>query len=176
MSSSSSRSLINRAVPFITARIRRNNRILITRFSSSSSTQPLSEPQSSESIHMTDSFVRERRTRCSNLKCFIMTFIKLNRMKELQVDEDKEKMLRLSIEAGGCSGFQYNFALDDKTNSDDRIFERDGVKLVVDNISYDFVKGSTVDYVEELIRSAFQVASNPSAVGGCSCKSSFMVG
>ncbi|KAL8125653.1 hypothetical protein AgCh_013059 [Apium graveolens] len=157
MSSSSSRSLINRAVPFITARIRRNNRILITRFSSSSSsTQPLSEPQSSESIHMTDSFVR--------------------RMKELQVDEDKEKMLRLSIEAGGCSGFQYNFALDDKTNSDDRIFERDGVKLVVDNISYDFVKGSTVDYVEELIRSAFQVASNPSAVGGCSCKSSFMVG
>lgn len=42
------------------------------------------------------------------------------RMKELQVDEDKEKMLRLSIEAGGCSGFQYNFTLDDKTNSDDR--------------------------------------------------------
>lgn len=158
----SSRSLINRAVPFITARIRGNNRILNSRYySSASSTQPhpLSEPQSSsssESIHMTDSFVR--------------------RMKELQVDEDKEKMLRLSIEAGGCSGFQYNFTLDDKTNSDDRIFERDGVKLVVDKISYDFVKGSTVDYVEELIRSAFQVASNPSAVGGCSCKSSFMVG
>ncbi|KAK1393524.1 iron-sulfur assembly protein IscA-like 2, mitochondrial [Heracleum sosnowskyi] len=117
MSSSSSRSLINRAVPFITARIRRNNRIL-QRYYSSASTQPLSEPQSSsssESIHMTDSFVR--------------------RMKELQVDEDKEKMLRLSIEAGGCSGFQYNFTLDDKTNSDDRIFERDGVKLVVDKIS-----------------------------------------
>ncbi|KAK1402301.1 iron-sulfur assembly protein IscA-like 2, mitochondrial [Heracleum sosnowskyi] len=137
MSSSSSRSLINRAVSFITARIRRNNRIL-QRYYSSASTQPLSEPQSSsssESIHMTDSFVRI--------------------MKELQVDEDKEKMLRLSIEAGGCSGFQYNFTLDDKTNSDDRIFERDGVKLVVDKISYDFVKGSTVDYVEELIRSAF---------------------
>ncbi|KAK1402298.1 iron-sulfur assembly protein IscA-like 2, mitochondrial [Heracleum sosnowskyi] len=163
MSSSSSRSLINRAIPFIISRIRQNNRILHTRYFSSSSTQPqpqpLSEPQSSsssESIHMTDSFVR--------------------RMKELQADEDKEKMLRLSIEAGGCSGFQYNFTLDDKTNSDDRIFERDGVKLVVDKISYDFVKGSTVDYVEELIRSAFQVASNPSAVGGCSCKSSFMIG
>ncbi|KAK1389651.1 iron-sulfur assembly protein IscA-like 2, mitochondrial [Heracleum sosnowskyi] len=95
---------------------------------------------------------------------------------ELQAHEDAEKMLRLSIEAGGCSGFQYKFSLDDKTNSDDRIFEREGVKLVVDNISYDFVKGSTVDYVEELIRSAFQVASNPSAVGGCSCKSSFIVG
>lgn len=45
------------------------------------------------------------------------------RLKELQVDEDKEKMLRLSIEAGGCSGFQYNFTLDDKTNSDDRLFQ-----------------------------------------------------
>ncbi|KAL1822545.1 hypothetical protein DCAR_0310362 [Daucus carota subsp. sativus] len=161
--SSSSRSLINRAVPFITSRIRENSRLMIIsrrgRCYSSSSTEPLSEPQSSsssESIQMTDNFVR--------------------RMKELQVDEDKEKMLRLSIEAGGCSGFQYNFTLDDKTTSDDRIFERDGVKLVVDKISYDFVKGSTVDYVEELIRSAFQVASNPSAVGGCSCKSSFMIG
>ena len=84
-------------------------------------------------------------------------------------------MLRLSVETGGCSGFQYVFLLDDKTNSDDRIFERDGVKLVVDKISYDFVKGATVDYVEELIRSAFLVSTNPSAVGGCSCKSSFMV-
>ncbi|KAL2992790.1 hypothetical protein AAZX31_10G067900 [Glycine max] len=62
----------------------------------------------------------------------------------------------------------------DRINSDDKVFEK-GVKLVVDNISYDFVKGATVDYVEELIRSAFVVTENPSAVGGCSCKSSFMV-
>ncbi|GAA0187379.1 hypothetical protein LIER_34667 [Lithospermum erythrorhizon] len=96
-------------------------------------------------------------------------------MKELQTEEDKQKMLRLSIEAGGCSGFQYNFSLDNKINDDDRIFEQDGVKLVVDKISFDFVNGATVDYVEELIRSAFQVSLNPSAVGGCSCKSSFMV-
>ncbi|THG23474.1 hypothetical protein TEA_000167 [Camellia sinensis var. sinensis] len=83
----------------------------------------------------------------------------LQKMKELQADEasGKGKLLRLSIEAGGCSGFQYTFSLDDKTNADDRIFERDGVKLVVDEISFDFVKGATVDYVEELIRSAFQV-------------------
>ncbi|KAA8518577.1 hypothetical protein F0562_016051 [Nyssa sinensis] len=100
----------------------------------------------------------------------------VRKLKELQADEAaaKDKMLRLSIEAGGCSGFQYNFSLDDKTDIDDRIFERDGVKLVVDKISLDFVKGATVDYAEELIRSAFQVATNPSAVGGCSCKSSFM--
>ncbi|XVF76207.1 hypothetical protein PTKIN_Ptkin13bG0248000 [Pterospermum kingtungense] len=83
----------------------------------------------------------------------------LQRMKELQASEESSegKMLRLSVETGGCSGFQYVFDLDDKTNSDDRVFEREGVKLVVDNISYDLVKGATVDYVEELIRSAFLV-------------------
>nr|BAD03865.1 hypothetical protein [Oryza sativa Japonica Group] len=71
-------------------------------------------------------------------------------------------MLRLSVEAGGCSGLQYSFSLDVKKNSDDRyanfpdwIFEKDGVKLVVDDVSYDFVKGATVDYEEELIHSTF---------------------
>jgi len=101
----------------------------------------------------------------------------IQRIKELQAKEASAegKMLRLSVEAGGCSGFQYSFSLDDKKNSDDRVFETDGVKLVVDGISYDFVKGATIDYEEELIRSAFVVSTNPSAVGGCSCKSSFMV-
>ncbi|GLT89991.1 hypothetical protein SLE2022_079450 [Rubroshorea leprosula] len=101
----------------------------------------------------------------------------IKRMKELQATESSpdEKMLRLSVETGGCSGFQYVFNLDDKMNPDDRVFQREGVKLVIDDISYDFVKGATVDYVEELIRSAFQVSTNPSAVGGCSCKSSFML-
>lgn len=99
------------------------------------------------------------------------------RLKELHAKEPSSegKMLRVSVEAGGCSGFQYSFSLDNKENSDDRVFEKDGVKLVVDDISYDFVKGATVDYEEELIRSAFVVSTNPSAVGGCSCKSSFMV-
>ncbi|XP_074583131.1 iron-sulfur assembly protein IscA-like 2, mitochondrial [Curcuma longa] len=122
--------------------------------------RPLSsagEVPSPDAIHMTENCVR--------------------RLKELQTTESSNegKMLRLAVETGGCSGFQYVFCLDDKKDSDDRIFEKDGVKLVVDNVSYDFVKGASVDYVEELIRSAFQVVTNPSAVGGCSCKSSFMV-
>ncbi|XP_059646693.1 iron-sulfur assembly protein IscA-like 2, mitochondrial [Cornus florida] len=157
MSSALSRSLLlHRLTPFFASRIRQNHRLL----SSSSSALPEfpspSPSPSVDAIQMTDNCVR--------------------RMKELQATDTSSegKLLRLSIEAGGCSGFQYNFLLDDKTNSDDRIFERDGVKLVVDKISFDFVKGATVDYVEELIRSAFQVATNPSAVGGCSCKSSFM--
>jgi iron-sulfur cluster assembly accessory protein len=161
MSSSSSRSLIRRITPLFVARIRENHRLLSSSPSAlveEQSPAPSPSPSPSlDAIHMTENCVRK--------------------MKELQSDEasGQEKMLRLSIEAGGCSGFQYNFCLDDKTNSDDRIFEKDGVKLVVDKISLDFVKGATVDYVEELIRSAFQVATNPSAVGGCSCKSSFMV-
>ncbi|XP_075475236.1 uncharacterized protein LOC142505982 isoform X3 [Primulina tabacum] len=77
-------------------------------------------------------------------------------MKELQADEGSEKLLRLCIEAGGCSGFQYKFSLDDTINDDDRVFEQDGVKVVVDQISHGFVKGATVDFVEELVRSAFQ--------------------
>lgn len=101
----------------------------------------------------------------------------IQRLKELHKKEasTEGKKLRLSVETGGCSGFQYAFLLDDKTNPEDRVFEKEGVKLIVDNVSYDFVKGATVDYVEELIRSAFVVTENPSAVGGCSCKSSFMV-
>ncbi|KAH9309162.1 hypothetical protein KI387_037073, partial [Taxus chinensis] len=66
-----------------------------------------------------------------------------------------ETMLRLSVEGGGCSGFQYSFNLDDKQNPDDRVFEKAGIKLVVDEVSYGFVKGATIDYVEELIRSSF---------------------
>ncbi|RAL52674.1 unnamed protein product [Cuscuta campestris] len=152
-----SRSLILRAAPFLASRIRRNATLLRSR-PSSSSAMPEQQPElksQNDSVFMTENCVR--------------------RMKELQASEPEEKMLRLSIEAGGCSGFQYEFSLDGKANADDRIFEKDGVKLVVDNISFDFVKGATVDYVEELIRSAFQVSTNPSAVGGCSCKSSFMV-
>lgn len=106
-----------------------------------------------------------------------MTDSCVRRLKELHTKEPSAEgsMLRLCVEAGGCSGFQYTFSLDNKKNADDRVFEKNGVKLVVDNVSYDFVKGSTVDYEEELIRSAFVVSTNPSAVGGCSCKSSFMV-
>lgn len=155
LSSSSSSSMIRRVVPFFTTRIRQNYRLL------NSSASALSQPQSQSQVEAPDSVV--------------MTENCVRRIKELQVGEHKEKMLRLSVGAGGCSGFQYDFSLDDKINSDDRIFERDGAKLVVDNVSFDFVKGATVDYVEELIRSAFQVSTNPSAVGGCSCKSSFMV-
>ncbi|XVE61485.1 hypothetical protein DITRI_Ditri06bG0044200 [Diplodiscus trichospermus] len=162
-----SRSLIQRISPFFIARIKQNHKLLRSSYYSSSSSSALDEVSSESSQSPSPS---------PSLDAIHMTDDCIKRMKELQASElSEEKMLRLSVETGGCSGFQYVFDLDDKTNPDDRVFERKGVKLVVDDISYDFVKGATVDYVEELIRSAFQVTTNPSAVGGCSCKSSFMV-
>ena len=81
-------------------------------------------------------------------------------------------MLRLAVSGGGCSGFQYGFTFDDTQNEDDRVFERDGIKLVVDETSLDLLVGAEVDFVEDLVGSSFQVR-NPNASSSCGCGSSF---
>ncbi|HKF60572.1 MAG TPA: iron-sulfur cluster insertion protein ErpA [Dongiaceae bacterium] len=83
-------------------------------------------------------------------------------------------MLRLAVSGGGCSGFQYGFSFDDARNEDDRVFERDGVKLVVDETSLDLLVGAEVDFVEDLVGSSVQVR-NPNASSSCGCGSSFSV-
>ncbi len=83
-------------------------------------------------------------------------------------------MLRLSVAGGGCSGFRYDFTLDDNRTGDDVAFERDGVTVVVDGCSLDLLAGGTLDYVEDLIGSSFQVR-NPNATASCGCGSSFAV-
>ncbi|XP_009985107.1 PREDICTED: iron-sulfur cluster assembly 2 homolog, mitochondrial, partial [Tauraco erythrolophus] len=85
------------------------------------------------------------------------------------------EFLRLQVEGGGCSGFQYKFSLDTVINPDDRVFEQGGARVVVDVDSLAFVKGSMVDFSQELIRSSFQVVSNPQVEKGCSCGTSFSV-
>ena len=84
----------------------------------------------------------------------------------------KPAILRLSVEGGGCSGFQYKFDLADAPDGDDAVSETDGVRLVVDPVSLDLVSGSVVDFVESLGGSAFRV-ENPQAAAGCGCGSSF---
>jgi iron-sulfur cluster assembly accessory protein len=84
----------------------------------------------------------------------------------------KPAILRLAVDGGGCSGFQYRFELAGAPEADDSVSETDGVRLVVDAISLDLVAGSTVDYVESLGGSAFKV-ENPQAASGCGCGSSF---
>jgi iron-sulfur cluster insertion protein len=88
--------------------------------------------------------------------------------------QGKPAILRLSVEGGGCSGFQYKFGLDDGPEGDDLVVETDGVRLVVDSVSLDLVAGSTVDFVDSLGGSAFKV-ENPLAAAGCGCGSSFAV-
>lgn len=88
--------------------------------------------------------------------------------------QGKPPVLRLSVEGGGCSGFQYRFGLADEPLGDDTVAETDGVLLVIDPVSLDLIEGSTVDYVESLGGSAFQV-TNPQAASGCGCGSSFSI-
>ncbi|XP_027700424.1 iron-sulfur cluster assembly 2 homolog, mitochondrial [Vombatus ursinus] len=92
----------------------------------------------------------------------------------LEITEEAE-FLRLQVEGGGCSGFQYKFSLDTVINPDDRVFEQGGARVVVDTDSLAFVKGAVVDFSQELIRSSFQVLNNPQAEQGCSCGTSFSV-
>jgi iron-sulfur cluster insertion protein len=88
---------------------------------------------------------------------------------------DAGLMLRLSVSGGGCSGFQYGFSFDNSRQADDHVFERDGVKMLVDDTSLDLLAGAEVDYVEDLVGSSFQV-KNPNASSSCGCGSSFAVG
>ena len=94
------------------------------------------------------------------------------RVAAIAAKQGKPAMLRLSVEGGGCSGFQYKFDLADGSESDDSVSETDGVRLVVDPVSLDLIAGSTVDFVESLGGAAFKV-TNPQAAAGCGCGSSF---
>ncbi len=88
--------------------------------------------------------------------------------------QNKPAILRLSVDGGGCSGFQYKFGFADAADEDDTIVETDGVRLVVDSVSLDLVRGCQVDYVESLGGAAFRV-ENPNAASGCGCGSSFAI-
>lgn len=96
------------------------------------------------------------------------------RVAAIAAKQDKPAVLRLSVEGGGCSGFQYKFGLAEAPETDDTIAETDGVRLLVDPVSLDLVAGATVEFVESLGGAAFRV-TNPNATAGCGCGSSFAV-
>lgn len=92
----------------------------------------------------------------------------------IAMEGDQALMLRLSVSGGGCSGFQYGFSFDKSTQQDDHLFERNGVKVVIDDTSLDLLSGSEIDFVEDLVGASFQV-KNPNASSSCGCGSSFSV-
>ena len=99
----------------------------------------------------------------------------VEKVREL-VDEEgnSELKLRVFVTGGGCSGFQYGFSFDENQEEDDTVVERDGVKLLVDPMSYQYLVGATIDYQEGLQGSQF-VVQNPNATSTCGCGSSFTI-
>jgi iron-sulfur cluster insertion protein len=92
----------------------------------------------------------------------------------VEEEENPELKLRVYVTGGGCSGFQYGFTFDEDQAEDDTVIENQGVKLVVDPMSYQYLVGSTVDYSEGLKGAQF-VINNPNAATTCGCGSSFTV-
>jgi iron-sulfur cluster assembly protein len=92
---------------------------------------------------------------------------------ELRSREGKENAaLRLFVKSGGCSGFSYGLAFDDRVNEDDRVEDHAGVPVVIDPFSAQYVDGAEIDYVDSLMGSGFAI-NNPNAVSSCACGSSF---
>ena len=90
-------------------------------------------------------------------------------------EEGNDKLkLRVYVTGGGCSGFQYGFSFDDETNEDDTIIEKNGASLLIDPLSYQYLVGARIDYVEGLEGSRF-IVDNPMAQTTCGCGSSFSI-
>jgi iron-sulfur cluster insertion protein len=92
----------------------------------------------------------------------------------LKAEAEPSSMLRVAVTGGGCSGFQYNFTIDDTRMDDDLVIARDGATVLVDPMSLDFLKGSEIDFVDDLIGASFKI-HNPNATASCGCGTSFSV-
>ena len=96
------------------------------------------------------------------------------RIAEIIAAEGRPTMLRLAVTGGGCSGFQYTFALDDVRAEDDLVVEEGGVTVLIDSTSLEFLMGAEIDFVDDLIGASFKV-NNPNATSSCGCGTSFSV-
>ncbi|MGC2217848.1 MAG: iron-sulfur cluster insertion protein ErpA [Pseudolabrys sp.] len=94
------------------------------------------------------------------------------RIGEILKGEPSGTMLRVSVEGGGCSGFQYKFDLEHSKASDDLVINRDGAVILIDPISVNYMAGSEIDFVDDLIGASFKV-KNPQAKASCGCGTSF---
>ena len=115
---------------------------------------------------------------CILLAGYVVYTTSLQRIKELEAKRGESLRLRVSVDPGGCDGFQYGYKLEGKEESlghSDQTFEREGSLVVVDEDSMEFLTGATVDFVEEIARNAFAVINNPNSESACGCGQSFAV-
>jgi iron-sulfur cluster assembly accessory protein len=103
-----------------------------------------------------------------------MTERAARRIGEILKGEPTGAMLRVSVEGGGCSGFQYKFGFDGAQAADDLVLARDGVVVLIDPVSVQYMAGAEIDYVDDLIGASFKV-NNPVATASCGCGTSFSV-
>jgi iron-sulfur cluster assembly accessory protein len=96
------------------------------------------------------------------------------RIVDILKGEPRGMMLRVAVTGGGCSGFQYDFAIDDARADDDLVIEKLGATVLIDPVSLDFLKGAEIDFVDEMIGASFKV-KNPNATSSCGCGTSFSV-
>jgi iron-sulfur cluster assembly accessory protein len=96
------------------------------------------------------------------------------RINEIMAAEPTGSMLRISVNGGGCSGFQYGFDVDRSRQADDVVVERDGATVLVDEMSLQYMDGSVIDFVDDLIGQSFKI-ENPQATAGCGCGTSFSI-
>ena len=103
----------------------------------------------------------------------VLTESAAQRIAVLRTQENAENaFLRIAVSGGGCSGFQYGLSFDDQRNEDDFTFERDGVGIVVDDVSLGLLNGAELDFVEDLMGASFQI-KNPNVKSSCGCGNSF---
>jgi iron-sulfur cluster assembly accessory protein len=103
-----------------------------------------------------------------------MTAAAARRINEIVAAAPAMRMLRVAVEGGGCSGFQYRFDLVAEAADDDLLIERDGARLVVDPMSIGYLAGAELDFVDDLIGASFKL-ENPNAQSSCGCGTSFSI-
>jgi iron-sulfur cluster assembly accessory protein len=96
------------------------------------------------------------------------------RIGEILAKEERGTMLRVSVEGGGCSGFQYRFDMERTRAEDDLVLSQDGAVVLIDPISLEYMGGAQIDFVDDLIGASFKIV-NPNATASCGCGTSFSV-
>lgn len=108
-------------------------------------------------------------------KSLVFTDSAANKVAELIAEENNPELkLRISIQGGGCSGFQYDFSFDEAVNDDDFVFKKNNAQLLIDAMSYQYLSGAEIDYRDDLDGARF-IVRNPNAKTTCGCGSSFAV-